>query len=105
MLPGTTTRGPEGFRSVIIGFAGYLDSSLFSLAAACLIAPDQITVALGLALVCLAIMLILIHNFFGVISVAISGVLVFLVLRYGRPEVHHGCRTVGRRLPLDKITY
>jgi hypothetical protein len=32
-------------------------------------------------------MMILIRNFFGVISVAISGVLVFLVLRYGSPEV------------------
>jgi hypothetical protein len=32
-------------------------------------------------------MLILIRNFFGVISVAVSGVLVFLVLRYGSPEV------------------
>ena len=84
---GTATRGPGGFRSVIIGFAGYLGPSLFGLAAACLIALDQITIALGLALVCLAIMLILIRNFFGVISVAVSGVLVFLVLRYGSPEV------------------
>jgi hypothetical protein len=83
----TTTRGPGGFRSVIISFAGYLGPSLFGLAAACFIALDQVTVALGLALACLAIMLILIRNFFGVISVAISGVLVFLVLRYGSPEV------------------
>jgi hypothetical protein len=83
----TATRGPGGFRSVIISFAGYLGPSLFGLAAACFIALDQVTVALGLALVCLAIMMILIRNFFGVISVAISGVLVFLVLRYGSPEV------------------
>jgi Peptidase M50B-like len=83
----TATRGPGGFRSVIISFAGYLGPSLFGLAAACFIALDQVTVALGLALVCLAIMLILIRNFFGVIPVAISGVLVFLVLRYGSPEV------------------
>jgi hypothetical protein len=83
----TATRGPGGFRSVIISFAGYLGPSLFGLAAACFIALDQVTVALGLALVCLAIMLILIRNFFGVLSVAISGGLVFLVLRYGSPEV------------------
>lgn len=83
----TTTRGSGGFGSVIIGFAGYLGPSLFGLATACLIALDQITLALGLALFCLAIMLILIRNFFGVISVAVSGVLVFLVLRYGSPEV------------------
>ena len=83
----TATRGPGGFGSVIIGFAGYLGPSLFGLATACLIALDQITIALWLALVCLAIMMILIRNFFGVMSVAISGVLVFLVLRYGSPEV------------------
>ena len=150
----TTTRGSGGFGSVIFSFAGYLGPSLFGLATACLIALDQITLALGLALFCLAIMLILIRNFFGVISVAVSGVLVFLVLRYGSPEVqavaacalswfllfsgvrwvliaryrssrrrrpdaahphpevhmghilagHHGCRSMGRRSPLDKIT-
>ena len=83
----TTTRGSGGFGSVIFTFAGYLGPSLFGLATACLIALDQITLALGLALFCLAIMLILIRNFFGVISVAVSGVLVFLVLRYGSPEV------------------
>jgi hypothetical protein len=83
----TATLGPGGFGPVIIGFAGYLGPSLFGLATACLIALDQITLALGLALFCLAIMLILIRNFFGVISVAVSGVLVFLVLRYGSPEV------------------
>jgi len=83
----TTTRGSGGLGSVIISFAGYLGPSLFGLAAACFIALNQVTVALWLALVCLAIMLILIRNFFGVISVAISGVLIFLVLRYGSPEV------------------
>jgi Peptidase M50B-like len=83
----TITLGPDRFRPVIIAFVGYLGPSLFGLAAACLIAVDQITIALGLALVCLAIMLILIRNLFGVISVVLNGALVFLVLRYGRPEV------------------
>jgi Peptidase M50B-like len=32
-------------------------------------------------------MLILVRNFFGVISVVLNGALVFLVLRYGKPEV------------------
>jgi hypothetical protein len=83
----TATRGAGGFGSVIIGVAGYLGPSLFGLAAAYLISIDQIKVALWLALVCLAIMLILVRNFFGVIPVAISGGLVFLVLRYGNPEI------------------
>jgi len=83
----TITLGQDRFRPIIVGFAGYLGPSLFGLAAACFIALDQITIALGLALVCLAIMLILIRNFFGMISVVLNGVLVFLVLRYGTPAV------------------
>jgi Peptidase M50B-like len=83
----TITRGPDRSRSVVIRFAGYLGPSLFGLAAACLIALDQVTMALGLALVCLAVMLILIRNFFGVISVVLNGAIVFLVLRYGNPGV------------------
>lgn len=83
----TTTRGPGGrFRSVIIGFAGYLGPSLFGLAAAFLIALDQITIVLALALACLAIILILIRNFFGIISVVLNGAVIYLVLRYGKPE-------------------
>jgi Peptidase M50B-like len=84
----TTTRGPDRLRPVIILFAGYLGPSLFGLVAACLIALDQITIALVLALICLAIMLILIRNFFGVISVVLNGAVVFLVLRYGTPTAH-----------------
>jgi len=83
----TATQRTGGLKSVIIGVAGYLGPSLFGLATACLIALGQVTTALVLALVCLAVMLILIRNFFGVISVAISGLIVFLVLRYGSPEV------------------
>ena len=83
----TDTLGPGGFRAVIIGFAGYLGPSLFGLATAYLISLDQIILALWLALACLAIMMILIRNFFGVVSVALSGLVVFLVLRSGNPEV------------------
>jgi len=83
----TAVRGSDGFGSVITGFAGYLGPSLFGLAAAYLISQDEVTTALALALVCLAIMLILVRNFFGVISVVLNGLLVFLVLRYGGPEV------------------
>ncbi len=72
-------------RPVIILFAGYLGPSLFGLAAACLVALDEITMTLVLALACLVIMLIFIRNFFGVISVVLNGALVFLVLRYGTP--------------------
>jgi hypothetical protein len=76
-----------GLSGVIVTFAGYLGPSLFGLAAAYLISLDEVSTALVLALVCLAIMLILIRNFFGVISVVLNGLLVFLVLRYGGPEV------------------
>jgi hypothetical protein len=83
----TFTSGSGTIRSVIISIAGYLGPSLFGLVTAYLISLDQIAVALWLILVSLAIMLILVRNFFGVISVGISGGLVFLVLRHGSPEV------------------
>jgi Peptidase M50B-like len=82
----TSSLGPDRFRPVIILFAGYLGPSLFGLAAAWLVALDQITIALGLALACLAIMLIFIRNLFGFISVVMNGALIFLVLRYGTPQ-------------------
>jgi len=83
----TAVQDSGGLSGAIVTFAGYLGPSLFGLAAAYLISLDEVTTALVLALVCLAIMLILIRNFFGVISVVLNGVLVFLVLRYGGPQV------------------
>jgi Peptidase M50B-like len=85
---GTATLGIDSrLSSVIVGFAGYLGPSFFGLAAAWLIALDQVMVALWLTLAGLAVMLILIRNFFGVISVVLNGALVFLILRYGTAEV------------------
>lgn len=85
---GTITVGPErGMGRIITSFAGYLGPSIFGLAAAILIAQDQIQVVLWLAVVFLAIMLLLVRNFFGGISVIVNGGLIFLVLRYGDAEV------------------
>ena len=84
----TVTRGPvRGFGRIVTTFAGYLGPSVFGLSAAVLIAQDHIVAVLWLAVVFLAIMLLLVRNFFGVISVALNGGLIFLVLHYGSTEL------------------
>ena len=84
----TATRGPvRGLGRIVTAFAGYLGPSVFGLSAAVLIAQDHIVAVLWLAVVFLAIMLLLVRNFFGVISVALNGGLIFLVLHYGSTEL------------------
>ena len=84
----TVTRGPvRGLGRIVTTFAGYLGPSVFGLSAAVLIAQDHIVAVLWLAAVFLAIMLLLVRNFFGVISVALNGGLIFMVLHYGSTEL------------------
>lgn len=80
---GTTTLGLSGLGGVITGFVGYLGPSVCGLAAASLIALDHIEAVLWLAVIFLIIMLFLVRNLFGGISVILNGGLLFLVLRYG----------------------
>jgi hypothetical protein len=79
----TTTLGLNGLGGIINGFVGYLGPSVCGLAAAGLIALDHIEAVLWLAVIFLIIMLLLIRNFFGGISVILNGGLLFLILRYG----------------------
>jgi Peptidase M50B-like len=85
----TATSGPDsGPGRVITAFAGYIGPSLFGLGAAVLVALGDIDAVLWLALIFLAVLLVLIRNFFGVISVVVSGAVVFLILFYGSAEAH-----------------
>jgi Peptidase M50B-like len=85
----TRTSGPDrGPGRVITAFAGSVGPSLFGLGAAGLIALGYIDAVLWLAIIFFAVMLVFIRNFFGVISVAVSGALVFLTLHYGSAEFH-----------------
>jgi hypothetical protein len=85
----TRTSGPDrGPGRVITAFAGYVGPSLFGLGAAGLIALGDTEVVLWLALIFLAVLLVFIRNFFGVISVVLTGALIFLILHYGSAEFH-----------------
>jgi hypothetical protein len=85
----TSTSGPDrGPGRVITAFAGYVGPSLFGLAAAGLVALGDVEAVLWLALIFLAVLLIFIRNFFGVISVVLTGALIFLILHYGNAEFH-----------------
>ncbi len=79
----TATVGPSGMGGIITSFAGYLGPSIFGLAAAGLIALGHIRAVLWLAVIFFTLMLLLVRNFFGGISVAVNAGLLFLVLRYG----------------------
>jgi hypothetical protein len=83
----TDSIGPNGLGGIISSFAGYLGPSIFGLGAAVLIALDHIVAVLWLTVIFLAIILLLVRNSFGVISVILNGGLIFLVLRYGNAEL------------------
>ncbi len=84
----TITLGPgQGPGLVITAFAGYLGPSLFGLGAASLIALGYTRLVLGVALIFLIVMLFLIRNLFGVISVLANGMLLALFLYYGSAKL------------------
>ena len=84
----TVTQGPAtGPGRVLTSFAGYLGPSLSGLAAAALLAHHQVRAVLIVAGIALFLMLLLIRNSFGCVSVLLNGGLIFLVLRYGNVEI------------------
>lgn len=84
----TATLGPEkGLGLIITAFAGYLGPSLLGLGTAALIALGYAGAVLGLTLLFLTLMLFVIRNFFGVISVLLNGVLLVLLMGYGSAKM------------------
>lgn len=85
----TATVGPgTGSGLVFTAFAGYLGPSFFGLGAASLIAIGYSGAVLGIALLLLFLMLFLIRNLFGAISVLANALLLGLFLYYGSARVH-----------------
>jgi Peptidase M50B-like len=78
---------PSGPGMVFTLMAGYVAPSLVGLAGAWILGGNRITLLLWLAVVLLLLMLINIRNFFGVISVVITGAIVFAVSWYATPQV------------------
>jgi hypothetical protein len=78
----TTARSGIWLGTLLFLFAGYLGPSLFGIAAAKMIELGHIVQVLWIALFLLALMLMAVRTKFGVLSVAVAGGLVFLVVRY-----------------------
>jgi len=70
---------PTGFGAVLSVAAGYPAPAVLGLAAAGFLAAGRITALLWFALVMLAAMLILIRNVYGVVSVVLTGGVIFAV--------------------------
>ncbi len=78
---------PTGPGMVLTLMAGYIAPSLIGLAAAWILGGNRITLLLWVAVGLLLLMLINIRNVFGVISVLITGAVVFAVSWYASPPV------------------
>ena len=71
----------------IAAFVGYIGPSAAGLIAAGLISTGRMYAVLWLGLLLLAVMLVTVRNFFGVLVIITGGVLFYLVLRYGTAQV------------------
>jgi Peptidase M50B-like len=78
---------PSGPGMVFTLMAGYIAPSLVGLAGAWILSGNRITLLLWLTVVLLLLMLINIRNLFGVVSVLITGLIVFGVSWYASPQV------------------
>ncbi len=78
---------PSGPGMVLTLMAGYIAPSLVGLAGAWILGGNRITLLLWLTVVLLLLMLINIRNLFGVVSVLITGLIVFGVSWYASPQV------------------
>jgi hypothetical protein len=78
---------PTGFGMVCTLLAGYGTPSLLGLAGALVLTTGRITLLLGAALVLLPLMLVMIRNVFGVVSVVTTWALVFVVAWFTSPTV------------------
>ena len=80
---GSTLMVPqEGFGYGVAGFAGYVGPSAAGLLAAWLISIGHVVAVLWLGGLLLAVMVLLVRNFFGGIVILACGALLYLILRY-----------------------
>src|SRR3954451_20973072 len=78
---------PTGPGMMFTLLAGYIAPSLIGVLGAWLLGGNRITLLLWLTVVLLLLMLINIRNFFGVISLLVTGAIVFAVSWYASPQV------------------
>jgi hypothetical protein len=78
---------PTGPGMVLTALAGYVAPSLLGLGAAALASAGQVRLLLWISIVFLAAMLVMIRNVFGVVSVVVTGAIVFVVSWYASQPV------------------
>ena len=78
---------PTGPGMILTLMAGYIAPSLVGLGGAWILGGNRITLLLWLAIVLLLLMLINIRNVFGVLSLLVTGAVVFGVSWYASPQV------------------
>lgn len=78
---------PTGLGMILTLLGGYIAPSLVGVLGAWLLGGNRITLLLWLAVVLLLLMLINIRNFFGVISLVVTGAIVFAVSWYASAQV------------------
>ncbi|WP_433315946.1 M50 family metallopeptidase [Micromonospora sp. CA-269861] len=78
---------PTGPGMILTLLAGYVAPPLVGLAGAWLLGGNRITLLLWVAVALLLAMLVMIRNAFGVVSLLITGALVFAVSWYATPQV------------------
>ena len=78
---------PTGPGMMLTLLGGYIAPSLVGLLGAWLLGGNRITLLLWLAVVLLLLMLINIRNLFGVVSLVVTGAIVFAVSWYATPQV------------------
>jgi hypothetical protein len=84
----TVSRGkPTGLGMVLTAVAGYIAPSLLGLGGAWLLSGHRITALLWISIVLLVLLLIMIRNAYGVLSLIVTGGLVFVVSWFAGPEV------------------
>jgi Peptidase M50B-like len=92
----TVSRGrPTGPGMVATLAAGYITPSLLGLAGAALLAVGRIRVMLWLALVLLLAVLVMTRNVYGILSVLVTGGVVFAVSWYGSATVQAAFAYLG----------
>jgi hypothetical protein len=92
----TVSRGkPHGPGMVFTAMAGYLTPPLLGLAFATLLSAGRITLMLWASLALLLIMLVKIRNWYGVLSIFVTGGIIFGVSWFGTDQVQGGFAYLG----------
>lgn len=81
---------PDGFGMVLTAICGYVAPSLFGLAGAALLGVGHVTALLWVCVGLLALMLLMLRNFFGLLAVLAVGALAFVVSWYAGARVQAG---------------